>query len=127
MKNRKPHIVPISNQVCSLLKQIQPMSANISQYVFCGRNDKGKPISENLILQVIRQMGWDGIASGHGFRHQFSTILNENGFDPDIVERQLTHVDRNSIRGIYNHAQYHDKRREMMQWYADYIDKLSDQ
>lgn len=101
------------------------MTSNISNFVFAGRNDKKKPICENAILQVIRQISYDGIASGHGFRHQFSTILNECGFSHDIIERQLAHADRNSIRGIYNHAQYLDKRREMIQWFADYIDRIS--
>ncbi|MBD2815792.1 tyrosine-type recombinase/integrase [Xenorhabdus sp. Flor] len=125
MKNRKLHVVPMSNQVITLLKTLHPMTSNISNFVFAGRNDKKKPICENAILQVIRQIGYDGIASGHGFRHQFSTILNEYGFSHDIIERQLAHADRNSIRGIYNHAQYLDKRREMMQWFADYIDRIS--
>ncbi len=125
MKNRKLHIVPMSEQVAELLKTLQPITSHISDFVFAGRNDKKKPISENAVLLVIRQIGYDGIASGHGFRHQFSTILNEHGFSHDLIERQLAHVDRNSIRGIYNHAQYLDKRREMMQWFADYIDRIS--
>ncbi|CDH32602.1 tyrosine-type recombinase/integrase [Xenorhabdus bovienii] len=114
MKNRKIHVVPMSNQVVVLLKTLHPMTSSISNFIFAGRNDKKKPICENAILQVIRQIGYDGIASGHGFRHQFSTILNEHGFSHDLIERQLAHTDRNSIRGIYNHAQYLDKRREMV-------------
>ncbi|MDX7999577.1 DUF4102 domain-containing protein [Xenorhabdus sp. Reich] len=125
MKNRKLHVVPMSNQVVELLTVLKPITSTISDFVFAGRNDKKKPICENAVLLVIRQIGYDGIASGHGFRHQFSTILNEYGFSHDLIERQLAHVDRNSIRGIYNHAQYLDKRREMMQWFADYIDRIS--
>ncbi|MEI9716835.1 tyrosine-type recombinase/integrase [Moellerella wisconsensis] len=125
MKNRKPHVVPISNQVNDILLKLKAMTGDISEYVFAGRNDKRKPISENSVLLVIRQIGFDGLASGHGFRHQFSTILNEHGFDRDLIERQLAHVDKGTIRGIYNHAEYLDKRREMMQWFADYIDRIS--
>ncbi|MBD2779923.1 tyrosine-type recombinase/integrase [Xenorhabdus szentirmaii] len=125
MKNRKLHVVPMSAQVVELLKVLYPITSHISDFVFAGRNDRKKPISENAVLLVIRQIGYDGIASGHGFRHQFSTILNEHGFSHDLIERQLAHVDRNSIRGIYNHAQYLDKRREMMQWFANYIDRIS--
>lgn len=125
MKNGKPHIVPMSRQVIQLMTQMKSMTGDISNFVFAGRNDKRKPISENAVLLVIRQIGFDGIASGHGFRHQFSTILNENGFDRDLIERQLAHVDRNAIRGIYNHAEYLDQRREMMQWFADYLDDIS--
>ncbi|WP_146378998.1 tyrosine-type recombinase/integrase [Cronobacter turicensis] len=121
MKNRKQHLVPMSRQVYDLLRQLQPITS-ISNFVFAGRNDKKKSISENAVLLVIRQIGYEGLASGHGFRHQFSTILNEHGWPHDAIERQLAHVDRNNIRGIYNHAQYLEKRKEMMQWWADYID-----
>lgn len=125
MKNRKEHIVPMSDQVYHLLKHLELITKSISHFVFAGRNSKYKPISENTVLGVIRYIGFDGIASGHGFRHQFSTILNEHGFNKDLIERQLAHVDRNNIRGIYNHAQYLEKRREMMQWFANYIDELT--
>lgn len=123
MKSRRPHIVPKSMQVVALLEFLKPITGN-GKYIFPGRSDKNKPISENSILGVIRRIGFDGRASGHGFRHQMSTILNEHGFDSDLIERQLAHVDRNKVRGIYNHAQYLDKRREMMQWYANYLDGL---
>ncbi|ELY3544415.1 tyrosine-type recombinase/integrase [Cronobacter turicensis] len=124
MKNRKQHLVPMSRQVYDLLRQLQPITS-ISNFVFAGRNDKKKSISENAVLLVIRQIGYEGLASGHGFRHQFSTILNEHGWPHDAIERQLAHVDRNNIRGIYNHAQYLEKRKEMMQWWADYIDGIA--
>lgn len=125
MKSRKPHIVPMSNQVESLLLKMKSMTGDISDFVFAGRSDKRKPISENSVLMVIKQIGYDGLASGHGFRHQFSTILNEHGFNRDLIERQLAHVDKSTIRGVYNHAEYLDKRRDMMQWFADYIDEIS--
>lgn len=125
MKSRKQHLVPMSQQVHDLLRQLQPITS-ISHFVFAGRNDKKKSISENAVLLVIRQIGYEGLASGHGFRHQFSTILNEHGWPHDAIERQLAHVDRNNIRGIYNHAQYLEKRKEMMQWWADYIDGKKD-
>ncbi|MEH4965609.1 tyrosine-type recombinase/integrase, partial [Escherichia coli] len=67
------------------------------------------------------------LLTGHGFRHTMSTILHEQGFNSAWIETQLAHVDKNAIRGTYNHAQYLDGRREMMQWYADYIDSLSEQ
>nr|WP_178113367.1 site-specific integrase [Acerihabitans arboris] len=123
MKARRPHIVPMSRQVIALLEYLKPITGN-GQYIFPGRNTKTIPISENSILGIIRRIGFHGMASGHGFRHQMSTILNDHGFEPDLIERQLAHVDRNKVRGIYNHAQYLDKRREMMQWYADYLDGL---
>ncbi|HAD9459647.1 TPA_asm: DUF4102 domain-containing protein [Salmonella enterica] len=123
MKGRRPHIVPMSDQVISLLETLKPVTQPISNFVFAGRNDKTKPISENAVLLVIRQIGYEGLASGHGFRHQFSTIMNEHEWPADAIEKQLAHANSGSIRGIYNHAQYMDKRREMMQWWADWIDK----
>lgn len=120
MKSRKPHVVPMSDQVITILKQLQPVTGD-GRYIFPGRNDKNKSISENTVLGVIRRVGFDGRASGHGFRHQMSTILNENGFNADLIELQLAHVDRNRIRGIYNHAQRLPERAEMMQWYGNWI------
>lgn len=126
MKGRRPHLVPMSDQVSSLLETLKPVTQPISRFVFAGRNDKTKPISENAVLLVIRQIGYEGLASGHGFRHQFSTIMNEHEWPADAIEKQLAHANSGSIRGIYNHAQYMDKRREMMQWWADWLDeKLS--
>ncbi|MEX3036456.1 tyrosine-type recombinase/integrase [Serratia fonticola] len=122
MKGRRIHIVPMSNQVITLLQGLKPITEPVSTFVFAGRNDKKKSISENAVLLVIRQIGYEGLASGHGFRHQFSTIMNEHEWPHDAIERQLAHNDRSSVRGIYNHAQYIDKRREMMQWWADWID-----
>ncbi|WZX61306.1 tyrosine-type recombinase/integrase [Salmonella enterica subsp. diarizonae serovar 58:r:z53] len=123
MKGRRPHIVPMSDQVISLLETLKPVTQPISNFVFAGRNDKTKPISENAVLLVIRQIGYEGLASGHGFRHQFSTIMNEHEWPTDAIEKQLAHANSGSIRGIYNHAQYMDKRREMMQWWADWLDE----
>ncbi len=122
MKGRQIHIVPMSEQVIVLLKSLMPITAPISKFVFPGRNDKKKPISENAVLLVIRQIGYEGLASGHGFRHQFSTIMNEHEWPADAIEKQLAHTNSGSTRGIYNHAQYLDKRREMMQFWADWLD-----
>lgn len=122
MKNRKIHVVPMSDQVIAILKMLKPITG-MSPFVFAGRNSKDVSISENTVLGVIRYIGYDGLASGHGFRHQFSTVMNEQQKWPnDAIEKQLAHTDKNNVRGIYNHAQYLDIRREMMQWWADYLD-----
>lgn len=126
MKGRRVHLVPMSDQVISLLQTLKPVTQPVSSFVFAGRNDKAKSISENAVLLVIRQIGYEGLASGHGFRHQFSTIMNEHGWPADAIEKQLAHANSGSIRGIYNHAQYMDKRREMMQWWADWLDEKVD-
>ncbi|MBD7304310.1 tyrosine-type recombinase/integrase [Klebsiella pneumoniae] len=123
MKMRRPHLVPISTQVRELLEEIHQLTGRW-KYVFPGRNDAGKPMSEASINQVIKRIGYDGKATGHGFRHTMSTILHEQGYNTAWIETQLAHVDKNSIRGTYNHAQYLDGRREMLQWYADYMQAL---
>jgi integrase len=92
--------------------------------MFPGRNDPRKTMSEASINQVFKRIGYAGRVTGHGFRHTMSTILHEQGYNTAWIETQLAHVDKNSIRGTYNHAQYLDGRREMLQWYADYMDAL---
>lgn len=124
MKMRRPHMVPLSTQVVEALREIQAATGRFS-LVFPGRNDITKPMSEASINQVLKRIGYHGKATGHGFRHTMSTILHEQGFNTAWIEMQLAHVDKNSIRGTYNHAQYLENRREMMQWYADHIDSLS--
>lgn len=123
MKGRRIHIVPMSDQVIALLESIRQITEPESDFVFAGRVDKKKPISENTVLQVIKRIGYEGLESGHGFRHEFSTIMNENEWPADAIEAQLAHANGGSVRGIYNHAQYLEKRKEMMQWWADWIDE----
>lgn len=123
MKMRRPHIVPLSEQVIDLLKQIHPISGSY-QYIFPSRTDYRKHISDMALNTMIRRMGYGGRATGYGFRHTMSTILHEQGYNTAWIETQLAHVDKNSIRGTYNHAQYIDNRREMLQWYADYMGAL---
>ena len=120
---KRPHIVPISNQIVALFESLIPITG---QYplVFIGRNDRTKPISKESVNQVIELLGYKGRLTGHGFRHTMSTILHEQGFNSAWIETQLAHVDKNAIRGTYNHAQYLEGRREMMQWYGDFIDEL---
>ncbi|HAK3593321.1 TPA: tyrosine-type recombinase/integrase [Salmonella enterica] len=121
MKGRKLHVVPMSEQVIELFKFLQQITG---QYELCfpGRSDRKKPISENAVLGVIRNIGYEGQTSGHGFRHQFSTVLNEKHWNRDAIEMQLAHVS-GGTRSVYNHAAYLDTRREMMQFWADWLDE----
>ncbi|EAV9118183.1 integrase [Salmonella enterica subsp. enterica serovar Cubana] len=121
MKGRKLHIVPMSDQVVELFKVLQHITG---QYSLCfpGRNDRKKPISENAVLGVIRSIGYEGQTCGHGFRHQFSTVLNEKHWNSDAIEMQLAHVS-GGTRSVYNHAAYLATRREMMQFWADWLDE----
>ena len=120
MKMKRPHLVPLSTQALEIVQQLKVISG---QYplVFPGRNDPRKTMSEASINQVFKRIGYTGKVTGHGFRHTMSTILHEEGFNTAWIETQLAHVDKNAIRGTYNHALYLEGRKEMMQWYADYI------
>ena len=105
MKMRRSHLVPLSTQALNLLHELKVMTGNY-RYVFPGRNDPNKPMSEASVNQLIKRIGYVGRVTGHGFRHTFSTILLDHDFDTAWIVLQLAHVDKNSIRGIYYHAQY---------------------
>ncbi|EAA7634073.1 TPA: tyrosine-type recombinase/integrase [Salmonella enterica subsp. arizonae serovar 13,22:z4,z23:-] len=123
MKARRPHLVPLSKQAIELLRSVKAISGNYG-LMFPGRNDITRPMSDMAMNQLIKRCGYGEKLTGHGFRHMMSTILHEKGFNSAWIELQLAHVDKNTIRGTYNRAQYLEGRREMMQWYADHIDSL---
>lgn len=123
MKKRRPHLVPLSRQALEILHELRAITGGYT-LAFPGRNDPAKPMSEAAINQLLKRCGYDGKATGHGFRHTMSTALHEQGYSSEWVETQLAHVDKNSIRGTYNHAQYLEGRRQMLQWYADHLDNL---
>ena len=79
-------------------------------------------LSENTLNSALARMGYKGHATAHGFRTLFSTTANERGHDPDVIERQLAHKERNRVRAAYHRAEYLDDRRRLMQWWADWID-----
>ncbi len=117
---RRPHLVPLSTQALDLLNEIKVMIGHY-RYVFPGLNDPNKSMSEASINQLIKRIGYGGKVTGHGFRHSLSTILHEQGYESVWIEMQLAHVDKNNIRGTYNHALYLSQRNIMMQWYSNYI------
>jgi integrase len=121
MKMRDPHIVPLSKQAVKVLRQLQELNGHWPR-VFPSQHKPAGFMSQNTIIFAIYRMGYHSRLTGHGIRGTASTILNENGFAPDVIERQLAHAERNGVRAAYNHAQYLPERRKMMQWWADYID-----
>lgn len=124
MKMREEHIVPLAEQAVAILRALQPLSGH-SRYVFPSLRSIQRPMSENTINAALRRMGFDKeTMTGHGFRAMASTRLNEMGWKPDIIERQLAHAERNKVRAVYNRAQYMAERRQMMQVWADYLDTL---
>jgi integrase len=122
MKMRDPHIVPLSKQALEVLRELQRHNGN-RQYLFPNQHKPSIFMSENTMLFALYRMGYHSRTTGHGFRATASTILNENGFPSDAIERQLAHAERSKVRAAYNHAQYLPQRRTMMQWWADYIDE----
>ena len=124
MKMRDPHIVPLSKQAIAVLKELKPYTGHWA-HVFPNQHKPQGQMSENTILYALYRMGYHGKSTGHGFRATASTILNEHGFAPDVIERQLAHAERNGVRKAYNHAQYLPERRKMMTWWADYLDKAA--
>lgn len=121
MKMNAVHIVPLSCQAVKILRELQLISGN-REYIFPGKNPD-TCISENILLHAIYDLGYKGKTTVHGFRATASTILNENGFPVDVIERQLAHTDNNKVRASYNHAQHLPERRKMMQWWSDFIDQ----
>jgi len=107
MKMKDPHIVPLAKQSIVILRKIQEITgASYSGYVFPSFSNPRKTISENTFLKAIDLMSYKGITTGHGFRSTASTILNENGYRADVIERQLAHAERDQVRAVYNHAEY---------------------
>ncbi len=126
MKMRRAHIIPLSEQAVSLLREIEPLTGH-GRYVFPSERSPVRPMSENTLNAALRTLGFTKQQmTAHGFRHMASTQLHESRkFRSEAIERQLAHVDQNQIRAIYNAAEYLDERREMMQWWADRLDTLS--
>jgi integrase len=124
MKMKELHLVPLSTQAIATLREIENDTGR-GQYVFPNYHNPTTFMSENTMLFALYRMGYHSRATGHGFRSTASTILNENGFRADVIERQLAHGERNDVRAAYNHAEYLPERRNMMQWWADYLDELA--
>ena len=131
LKTWKALDVPLSTQAIVILKDIQRLTG-AAEYVFVSSHGKGKPISENTTTKAIQRIinpstgepFGTGYMTSHGFRHMASTMLNELGFDADVIELQLAHINKDRIRATYNKAQLMDKRVTMMQAWADYLDGL---
>lgn len=122
MKARRPHIVPLVRQAQQLLDELRPFTG-AGRWLFPSARNDGRCMSENGVRVALRSMGFTNEdVTPHGFRAMASTLLNENGWPPDVIERQLAHAERNQVRAAYNHAEYLEERRKMMQWYADWLE-----
>lgn len=124
MKMRRDHLVPMSRQVVEALTALQPWTGD-GALVFPSMRAAGRPLSENTLNAALRRMGYARHeATSHGFRKTFSTLLHEEGWPSDWIEKQLAH-EQGGVRAVYNKAEYLDGRREMMQAYADLLDRLA--
>jgi len=124
MKMKTKHIVPLSRQAVAIVRALQPLTGK-QHYVFPGARSRELCMSENTVNGALRRLGWSGSEmTGHGFRSMASTLLNEQGWNRDAIERQLAHTERNSIRAAYNYAEHLPERRRMMQAWSDYLDTL---
>jgi integrase len=125
MKLRRLHIVPLPRQAVAILRELAPLTGH-GRYVFPGVRSAKRPMSSNTVNAALRRLGYDKeTMTGHGFRAMASTILNEQGWNRDVIERQLAHAERSKVRAAYNHAEYLGERRQMMQAWADYLDGLA--
>ena len=120
MKRPREHLIPLSDWAMELLQELHQLTGK-GRFMFPNRNTISGYISENTLGNILNRIGYKGIATPHGFRSLASSILNEQGFNPDAIERQLAHVEENKVRAAYNRAEYVDERREMMQWYSDFL------
>ena len=117
---KPPHAVPLADWTLELLAELKEITGN-TPFLFPSRTKTDGFISDATISRIIERMGYKGRVTPHGFRALASSILNEQGYNPDAIERQLAHVEEDRIRAAYNRADYMDERREMMQWYSDYL------
>ena len=124
MKMKVAHVVPLSNQVIEILQELKLYTGKYD-YLFVTRGFN-QPMSENAMIYALYRIGYAGRLTIHGLRATGSTLLNEVGFRPDVIEVALAHKDKNQVRVRYNHAQYLEERRKMLQWYSDYLDTLKD-
>jgi len=122
MKKRRPHLVPLSRQAMEVLADLRPLTGG-GELIFPSVRSKTKPISDMTVNAALRRMGYtQDELTGHGFRAMFSTIANEQQWPSDVIEKQLAHVEKNSVRAAYNHAELLEKRRELMVWWGNWLE-----
>jgi len=122
MKKQKEHIVPLSKQVLAILAFLETSTGH-REHLFPGLRNPRQPVHAQTANAAIKRMGYHGSMVAHSMRSVASTVLNEHDFQPDVIEAALAHLDNNEVRRAYNRAQYLTQRREMMQWWSDFIEQ----
>jgi len=125
MKAKRDHLIPLSDQAIAVLQELRGVSGS-DHHIFPSARTPQRPISENTVLAALRALGYpQGAMTAHGFRTMASTLLNEQGWPADAIERQLAHAERDEVRGAYNRAEYLAERRKMMNAWATYLEGLT--
>ncbi|OYT15010.1 MAG: integrase [Bacteroidetes bacterium 4572_77] len=122
MKMKKPHTIPLTPQTLALLDVLQSMRGN-SEYLFQSHSSPKKHANSQTANMALKRMGFAGELVSHGLRALASTTLNEQGFDPDVIESALAHIDKNEVRRAYNRAEYLERRRTLMCWWSNHIEE----
>ncbi len=124
MKKRRAHVVPLSSQALALLELMKPISGH-REHIFPAERNPRTHINEQTANMALKRMGYGGKLVAHGLRSLASTTLNEQGYDPDVIESALAHNDKNEVRAAYNRAEYIPRRRVMMQRWSDHIEQAA--
>ncbi|MFJ3684125.1 integrase domain-containing protein [Pseudomonas sp. NPDC090208] len=124
MKKRRTHIIPLTEQALALLEAIKPYSGH-REYVFPADRNPRTHCNSQTANMALKRMGFEGRLVSHGMRSMASTILNEQGFEPELIEVALAHVDKDEVRSAYNRADYIERRRPMMAWWSEHIQQAA--
>ncbi|EMG2765666.1 TPA: tyrosine-type recombinase/integrase, partial [Klebsiella pneumoniae] len=122
MKAKREHIVPLSLQAIEILEIMKPISAH-RKFIFPSRNDHNKPMNSQTANAALKRIGYAGKLVAHGLRSIASTAMNEEGFNPDVIEAALSHNDKNEVRRAYNRSTYLEQRKQLAVWWGDFVSK----
>lgn len=124
MKKKREHQVPLTQQTLEILERLKPISGH-REYVFPADRDPRSHISAQTANMALKRMGYEKRLVAHGLRALASTTLNQEGFDPDVIEAALAHVDKNDVRRAYNRADYLERRKPVMNWWSGFIESAA--
>jgi len=120
MKAKREHIVPLSPQALEILEVMKPISAH-REHIFPSRNDPKQPMNSQTANAALKRIGYGGKLVAHGLRSIASTAMNEEGFNPDVIESALAHSDKNEVTRAYNRSTYLIQRQELMDWWGAWV------
>ncbi len=124
MKKHRPHTVPLTDQALAILEAIPPYSGH-REYVFPADRNPRTHRNSQTAKMALKRMGFEGRLISHGMRSMASTTLNEHGWEPELIEVALAYVDKDEVRSAYNRADYIERRRPMMAWWSEHIQKAA--